>query len=201
MNDFYVYLYLDRRRLGRYSFSFATFFHEPFYLGKGHGRRMLKHRWDTADDHRTRRIRSIKDETGAWPEVIVLQDGLTEEEAFRLENELILSIGRRSTSTGPLTNLNDGGSGGTRGCPCSEEKKRKISDAQIGVPKRRGWSHSEEAKQKMRGPKSPSQVVAMTAARQARKGPMPEAVRRKISQTLMGNIPWNKGLTLIGTKP
>ena len=41
MNNFYVYVYLDPRRPGLFSFDSYCFDFEPFYIGKGKEKRFL----------------------------------------------------------------------------------------------------------------------------------------------------------------
>jgi hypothetical protein len=91
-----------------------------------------------------------------------------------------------------------------RGRVVSAETRAKIASAHLGKPKRRGWRHSDAAREKMRGPKSAEQVANMKLARQGRP-PMSEETRNKIRATLTGRplpeavkaklrgkTPWNK---------
>lgn len=72
---------------------------------------------------------------GLEPLVEIRQSGLSEAEAFSEEKSLIAHYGRRENGTGILTNLTDGGEGttGFRHLPRSEETRRKISEAHIGM--------------------------------------------------------------------
>jgi len=49
-------------------------------------------------------------------EVRILCDGLTEEDAYELEELVIGTVGRRYDDCGPLLNLSSGGKGGMTGC-------------------------------------------------------------------------------------
>lgn len=41
---YYLYIYLDPRKSGHYSYdSLASFFYEPIYVGKGNGNRLVSH--------------------------------------------------------------------------------------------------------------------------------------------------------------
>lgn len=117
---FYVYALLDMRKPGTYKYGSYTFTHEPFYIGKGKGKRCnvhtkvaLSHRDKKARSNRLKQnlIRKIVRETGLEPEVVIKKQNLTEQQAFNLECKLIKFIGRRDLKLGPLANLSDGGEG------------------------------------------------------------------------------------------
>lgn len=115
-NIFYVYVYLDPRKPGKFNFNEYEFNFEPFYVGKGYGNRCLKHlqilsRVD--NPMKTNKIKSIF-KLGYEPIIVKYKIDLTENDAFQIEKELIKTIGRIDLSTGTLTNLNDGGIGGHR---------------------------------------------------------------------------------------
>lgn len=105
---FYVYTYIDPRD--------GT----PFYIGKGHGRRDTLH-LRTRQRHDSRysrhlfycKLNKLIDKEGIVPIVSRLNEGLSESEAFRLEQFYILALGRRKydTNPGPLCNLTNGGEG------------------------------------------------------------------------------------------
>lgn len=144
---FYVYAYLDIRRPKKYCFKEYFFDYEPFYIGKGKEARK--------DDHLYRalkqklpgghfgRIRKIKEETGLLPKIIVVKDCLTENEAFKLETDIIKTLGRIIFKTGPLFNKSDGG-GGKSGIKISERHSKIISLSNSTRPKL-----SEEARQRI----------------------------------------------------
>jgi hypothetical protein len=66
----------------------------------------------------------------------------TSEDAVSHEIRLISEIGRKDLGLGPLLNLTDGGEGNV-GAKCSEEHRRKVSEAHKGL------LASEETKRKM----------------------------------------------------
>lgn len=97
-NYFYVYMYL--REDGT-----------PYYVGKGIGNRAYQ---------KNRRLKPPPKNR------IIIQDRLTEEQAFQQEIEHIAFYGRKDNGTGMLRNLTDGGEGAS-GAIVSDESllKRK----------------------------------------------------------------------------
>lgn len=96
---------------------------EIFYVGKGKGNRAYsKH-------NRSNFWQRTVNKYGL--DVFIIENNLTEEEAFELEIKYIKSIGRRDLGTGTLVNMSDGGEGNA-GHQFSEETKLKISVAKKG---------------------------------------------------------------------
>lgn len=86
-------------------------------------------------------------------EVDILIEGVSYEEACKIEEDLIKSYGRKDLGTGNLVNMKEGGKNGI-GWNHSKETIEKISKSQIGkVGAWKGKKHSEESKVKMRKPK------------------------------------------------
>ena len=117
---------LDQNRF----YVYGLFHHGiPFYIGKGNGNRAYDHigearRGSIRPVHK--KIRSMQND----PEVKILANHLSEEDAYELEELTIKSVGRRYDNTGPLLNLSCGGIGGTAGyvvklTPDQIEKKNK----------------------------------------------------------------------------
>ncbi len=144
----------------------------PYYAGKGYGTRAFKLHWHNkmyppASDR------------------IIVQEWLSEEDAFEAEKFLITYYGRIDLGTGCLRNLTDGGEG-TVGK--SEEALQRISKALRGNTHTLGYKHSEKAKQKMseaakgntkgnanRGRKRPDVAISGLARRM----PEEERLRRR----------------------
>lgn len=130
-NSFYTYAYL--REDGT-----------PYYIGKGKGKRAFQKAHNVSRPPRNR--------------ILFLKRNLTEEEAFRHEIYMIAVFGRKDIGTGILYNFTDGGEGAS-GKVVSVETKKKMSAYQrdrteehrrnLGEAKR-GFIHSEEAKEKIR---------------------------------------------------
>ncbi len=103
----------------------------------------------------------------------IVESNLTNIGACALERRLIAWYGRKDLHTGILLNLTDGGEG-TRGYARSEDERKSISD------KLRGRIKSESH---------------LAAIRKSKSNGVPTDVRKKISESMTGNIPWNKGIT------
>lgn len=124
LNRFYVYVYLDVSKPGSYIYDEYEFRFEPFYVGKGTGKRFEVHlKLDgNVNREKQKRIRSLL-EKNLKPEIFLIKN-LEEFQAFNLERFLINRIGQMVYDTGVLTNLIDGGSG--KSLP--EVSKKLISD-------------------------------------------------------------------------
>lgn len=131
---FYVYVYLDPTKPGLWKAGHYKFQFEPFYVGKGHGKRstghlrtVLKGKTCSRNPHKSRRIAKIIRDSGKEPIIRLLQMRLTEEEALDLEAYIILKLGRRCLGTGPLTNRTDGGVAFC-GRVISKKERKKMSE-------------------------------------------------------------------------
>ncbi len=108
---FYVYIYLDPRKPGKYVYGDLIFDYEPFYVGKDKNNRIIEGINDTrGNSFKLFKINKIKAEQ---LEIIYFKlfDNLTEPEAFDSEIITISKIGRK-IDNGPLCNIHIGGSGG-----------------------------------------------------------------------------------------
>lgn len=119
LNIFYVYVYLDPRKSGSYSYGDYHFEYEPFYVGKSNLK--IKHEmqhikqakvwYDKGNQLKLNKIRKIQRLTGKDPIILKVKENISEQEAFNLEIKLIKLIGRIDLKEGLLTNLTDGGEG------------------------------------------------------------------------------------------
>lgn len=110
---YYVYCLLDPTKPGEYIFDKVKFEYEPFYVGKGSGNRLNEH-FKTSqikrDKNKSKVNKILKiQNSGFCPIAVKIQENLTEEDALRLEKEIIENIGRKDLRVGTLTNLTNGG--------------------------------------------------------------------------------------------
>lgn len=148
MGSFYVYLHLHSSEAGPV----------VFYVGKG---TTLNNRKRYASKQgRSRFWHSVVGKHGF--DSLIHTDGLTEEQAFSLEKELILSIGRRDLNAGPLVNFTNGGEGGV-GFVHSAETLAKISATHLGKPKS-SKTRAKMSAARMGKPKSSETRAKMSAA-------------------------------------
>jgi len=147
--DFYVYVYLDPRKEGNFIYNKLKFNYEPFYIGKGCGKRIDFHLYESASTKskiRFNKIKSIR-KSNVEPIVYKLYENLTEEDSLRIEKETIQLIGRKDLNNGPLINLTDGGEGES-GRKLTDKQKKKLSDSLKNSKVFQEASRSEENKRK-----------------------------------------------------
>lgn len=116
-HKYYVYVFTDPRRPGIFQYEDIIFYNEPFYVGKGCGRRIKDHLDNSslsANDNNIKngKLRNIISK-GFNPldYCIILYNYLTNEDALQKEIDVIKTIGRIVLKNGPLSNLKDGGGG------------------------------------------------------------------------------------------
>jgi hypothetical protein len=149
---------------------------EPFYVGKGKGKRKDKHLWEVTKNinnekffvknnkHRKNTIRKILS-GGLEPVVFVLNENSPDEQVCKNEIYLIKVIGRRDLGTGCLTNLTDGGET-TKGFKMPREIVERIAAMKRGKPSgRKGFLHSQETKDKVSKTKKEQYAMGMVKAR------------------------------------
>jgi len=177
MKLFYVYIYLNPLKPGKFIYDSYEFEYEPFYVGKGKDDRLYYHTYEneknTINTLKYNVLQKIKKKE-LTPVILKIKDNLTSKKAFNLEKHLIKIIGRRDKNNGPLTNLTDGGRGrnnytvseATRekmrlshiGHSVSEITREKLSRANTGINNpwfgkigpRKGHKVSDITKEKMR---------------------------------------------------
>lgn len=177
--EFYVYVYLDTRKVGKFNYGKFNFEYEPFYVGKGKNKRCEEHLWKSrlnSSCYKSRKINKIIQQ-GYTPIILKLAENLNENEAFQLEKELILIIGRNDIGIGPLTNLTNGGEG-ISGLIKTEIHRKNLSISAIGR------KNSEEAKQKI-SESLKGKIGRNTGNKHT------EETKNKISKSKLGKISWN----------
>lgn len=157
MNAFYVYTYIDPRD------------GEPFYIGKGKGRRAYSHLTASVMQrgldkgwffyHKLQKLLA----SGTSPEIRFLCKELTEDQALYWETFFIGALGRRDIKTGCLCNMTSGGDGPS-GRVVSEETRQKLSKVW------KGRKHSAETRRKISESKQNMSVATRQKISKARKG-------------------------------
>lgn len=182
-NDFifYTYVLLDPRKPGRYTYDSVSYLYEPFYVGKGHGNRVLNHVRDKSKNHKCHKIQSILKEGFACYFYTKIIRDVTEKEAINKEVELIKCIGRNDLYLGPLTNLTDGGDG-IVGNIYSKEARERISKAKKGKKKSKETKRKMSESFKLRPPVSVETRIKMGISQRKRKGTFTDSTRKKISE-------------------
>lgn len=127
---YYVYVYLDPRKIGEYEYGTLKFHNEPFYIGKGKNERDVTHLSKCSSSKPGTypfydKLNSLKSK--GFSAIIKRLEFFEEEELSLLkEKELISMIGR--FPIGPLLNLTDGGIGGDTFSSQSEQRKKEITE-------------------------------------------------------------------------
>ncbi len=131
---FYTYIYLDTRKPGEWEFEGVKFEFQPFYIGKGEGKRIRSHLTDSETARfsiKNNIINKIRKETGADPIKRKVFENLEESRAFEKEISMIQHFGRIDLGTGILANLTNGGPG-CKSTIVSSKSREKQSNARKG---------------------------------------------------------------------
>ncbi len=135
IKECYVYVYCDPRRIYRQKHLGFQFEFEPFYIGCGINNRIRDHLMEAISTQKSStkldRIRELLFD-GFNPIIIKISESMIRSEALNLERQFVREIGTlyiiKNVPFGPLTNLMEGGRGGS----ISEETKLKMSQAKLG---------------------------------------------------------------------
>jgi len=127
---------MDPRKFGEYVYDDIVLEYEPFYIGKGKGKRIDSHltSYELTNQKRIKcntlknlKIKSIMSDN-LIPLRIKLFENLTNDDASLYERNIILKIGKIISKTGPLCNITDGGDGGDNMKFLNPDKKKEIYD-------------------------------------------------------------------------
>lgn len=124
-----MYIYLDPRKPGDFNYNGYHFNYEPFYVGKGKGKRMYDHLGEARNlkihNQKVNKIRKIQKE-GSEPIIIMVKNYMNRKESLILEEKLgeeIKLVGDGGTLTnGRYPKAESGGIG-----ELSKESRDKIS--------------------------------------------------------------------------
>jgi hypothetical protein len=104
----------------------------PYYVGKGKGRRA----WTK---HKTaQRPKDLQN-------ILVICEGLTEDQALQIEILHIKLWGRIASGTGILRNLTDGGEGAS-----GYKQPKHVIEKRVATRKANNWGHTDETKEVLR---------------------------------------------------
>lgn len=134
-NEHYIYVYLDNRKPGIWSYCNLTFDYQPFYIGKGKYRRINHHlqpKQLSDNSIKSNTINKIIAETNELPIHYKIYNGLSFDEANRLEMDIIKHFGRIDLNTGILTNMTDGGEG-FKNMVITDVTRKKMSEKAKGT--------------------------------------------------------------------
>ena len=92
----------------------------PYYIGKGHTNRAYSN---------AHNVRIPKNKS----RIVMIEENISESDAFALEIKLIAKYGRKDIGTGILRNRTNGGEG-MSGHVCSDETRRKMSESAKNKP-------------------------------------------------------------------
>lgn len=136
MDSFYVYVYHDSDG-------------NPFYVGKGNGNRSKVH-LHACQNSKRRSYRTMfytklrkMARLGETPSISILEENLTEKDAFQREKHYIAFWGRRDIKTGCLCNHSDGGEGQT-GHQHSLKSRQRMREVQ--TPRLREMAKAQRGK-------------------------------------------------------
>ena len=127
---YYIYVYLDTRKKGSYSYGDFHFEYEPFYIGKGVNDRYLTHLRIAKGDKNNLVISKIKSilNDGFEPTIIKIINNLTIDNYNDYEISAINIIGKLCDNRGPLLNITNGGDGGITWIGEHHNKGKKLED-------------------------------------------------------------------------
>ena len=149
----------------------------PYYIGKGKTNRAWR--------GHTKTIRIPNDDSF----IVIINENLTEEQAFKIETVHIKMWGRIDLNTGILRNKTDGGDGAS-GTVRSPETREKIRQT---LKSRPGRKHSEQTK-KLISQRNKSRILTPESKQRMMeglakgRGPRSDATKAKLSVTKKGMV-------------
>lgn len=112
MNCYEIYVYLDPRKPGTYTYGDICFSFCPVYVGKGSIKWKRKYiHLKRSNNKRLRNLMHTLSIIKLQPVIQSIIQNISEKEALLKEKQIISMIGRKDLNTGPLYNFTDGGEG------------------------------------------------------------------------------------------
>jgi len=155
MEKCYVYVYLNPLKPGKYQYDGLnmSFLYEPFYVGRGINNRYMKHILDLISnrnfEHNPLKFNILKkiiksiDIERIKDYILFYATNLSNIDANELEQNIILSIGKRVDNSGPLSNITDGGEGSLGVVPWNKGKKYHVKNKKKRMPWNKGKKVSD----------------------------------------------------------
>ena len=149
----YVYIFCDPRHSEGYKYKFGEKIlkikNKPFYIGAAHKYNYKRHLSGNGHSKSVqRRIEKIREEN-LEPIVKIVKKYFSKKMAFKLEEKLIISVGRQDLKTGPLLNKSDG-----RGCKNASINYRN----RISKKSKEMWKNPEFKEEMIRKRKAPENI-------------------------------------------
>lgn len=132
VGEYYVYVFLDPRKKGNFVYDNVSFEYEPFYVGKGKGDRIQNSLHDVNNSkNKTQLIHEIIS-SGLYPISLKLYNNVSNENAYKLERELIRKIGRLNENS-VLVNITKGSTSHKKSTPINKKFNSKSGGTNVFV--------------------------------------------------------------------
>jgi len=205
---FYVYVYYDPRKPGKYKYGEYEFDYEPFYVGKGSFGKSyidrIDYHWKSLhrylNEDGSLNLDKIRKFDGNIPKVYLIKqlidekyehrdfcfkfiENLNETVALDKELDLIKNIGRKSLKTGPLYNLTEGGEYHRFVKPWSKGLNKEIDDRLMKISEDR-----KGLKNPMFGRKQSEKYYKAQENRRGNPSPNHNKYRYKINKNIITDL-------------
>ena len=143
--NYYIYVFLDVTKPGKYEYGELSFDYRPFYIGVSNTDtyyvreevhiKYARLKKDVCNNKYKMNIINRMLKKGMEPKSVRIYENLSSDRAFELEKELIKKIGTKHEGKGPLVNIAEGGFGGDTftNNPRKEEIREKHRQNALGT--------------------------------------------------------------------